>query len=177
MNNALLLIRAARAHPLAPALALGSRVLADYATLAARVARIAGGLATLGLAPGERIALVMKNHPAYLELLLAAWHAGLAAVPIHSKLHPKELGFIFANSGAKAVFATAGTRTACEEGAAQVPLARHVFDVDGRGYADLAASPATPGTFRCVSGAMCCVTAWTRCPSSATSPPWARSCI
>ena len=94
MNIALLLHRAARARPPAPALAHGTRVLADYATAASRIARLAGGLTQLGLAPGARVALVMKNHPAYFDLLLASWHAGLVAVPIHSKLHPKELAFI-----------------------------------------------------------------------------------
>ena len=144
MNNALLLTRAARAHPHAPALALGSRVLSDYATLAARVAALAGALAGMGFVPGDRIALVMKNHPAYLELLLAAWHAGLAAVPIHSKLHPKELGFIFANCGARAVFAGAGTLASCEEGAALEPAVHRVFDVESRAVAELAACAPIP---------------------------------
>ena len=128
MNNALLLERAARAHPRAPALALGRQAVADYTTLAQRVARLAGGLARLGLAPGDRIALVMKNQAAYVELLLAAWHAGLVAVPIHSKLHPKELGFIFDNSGARAVFASANTRSACDEGAGLAPAVLAVFE-------------------------------------------------
>jgi long-chain acyl-CoA synthetase len=137
MNNALFLRRAARAHPGAPALASGGRVLADYATLAARVARLAGALAGLGLAPGSRVALVLKNHPAYLELLLAAWHAGLVAVPIHSKLHPRELAFIFGNSGASAVFCAAGTTGACEEAAGLAPVVRHVIDVGGAAFAAL----------------------------------------
>lgn len=89
MNIALLLARAARAHPHAPALAHGTCVLADYASLHARTARLAAGLIALGLKPGDRIALVMRNHPAYLELFLAAWHTGLVAVPVNSKLHER----------------------------------------------------------------------------------------
>ena len=139
MNVALLLARAARAHPHAPALAHGTRVLADHATLQVQVARLAGGLHRLGLKPGDRVALVMKNHPAYHVLLLAIWHAGLVAVPIHSKLHPKELGFIFGNCGAQAVFATANTLGACEEGAPLAPGVRHVMDVDAVGFKQLGA--------------------------------------
>ena len=136
MNIVLLLARAARAHPHAPALAHGTRLLADYAALQQRVARLAKGLAALGLTPGSRIALVMKNHPAYLELLLSAWHAGLVAVPIHSKLHPKELAFIFENSGSGAVFATANSHDACA-GAAQMAATPHLYDVDSAAFAAL----------------------------------------
>jgi acyl-CoA synthetase (AMP-forming)/AMP-acid ligase II len=45
MNVALLLSRAARLHAERPALAVGTRVVASYAEFAARVARLAGGLA------------------------------------------------------------------------------------------------------------------------------------
>ncbi|MCE9570936.1 MAG: AMP-binding protein, partial [Rhodocyclales bacterium] len=83
MNIAHLLLRAARVHPQRPALALGDRVQADYAGLAGRVGRLAAGLAQR-LKPGDRVGLVMKNCPAYLELMFACWHAGLVVVPINA---------------------------------------------------------------------------------------------
>ena len=141
MNIALLLARAARAHPQSPALAHGTRVLADYAGLQARTARLAAGLIALGLKPGDRIALVMRNHPAYLELFLAAWHAGLAAVPVNSKLHAKELAYIFENCGAPVVFATANTLGSCEQGATLAAtasgMARQVISVESQRFAQL----------------------------------------
>ena len=140
MNIALLLARAARAHPHTPALAHGTRVLADYAGLQARSARLAAGLIALGLKPGDRMALVMRNHPAYLELFLAAWHAGVAAVPVNSKLHAKELAYIFENCGAPVVFATANTLSACEQGAALAAasgMARQVIAVESTRFAQL----------------------------------------
>ena len=143
MNIALLLARAARAHPHAPALAHGTRVIADYATLHQHAARLAGGLRSLGLQPGDRIALVMRNHPAYLELFLAAWHAGLVAVPVNSKLHPKELAYIFENCGAPVVFASANTLSACEQGAAIAAAAsgmgRQVIGVESNAFVQLGA--------------------------------------
>ena len=60
----------------------------------------------LGLAPGDRVALVMTNAAEYPEILLGIWWAGLAAVPVNAKLHPREVAYILGNSGAKAVFAT-----------------------------------------------------------------------
>ncbi len=143
MNIALLLARAACAHPHAPALAHGTRIVADYATLHQRAARLAGGLRGAGLQPGDRIALVMRNHPAYLELFLAAWHAGLVAVPVNSKLHAKELAFIFENCGAPAVFASANTLSACEQGAAIAAaasgVARQVIGIESNAFAQLGA--------------------------------------
>jgi long-chain acyl-CoA synthetase len=106
MNLAQLLHAAARRLPQAGALALGTRTVASYAELSARVARLAGGLRVLGLAPGDRVAMAMKNCPEYYEVLFACWHAGLAAVPINAKLHPREFAYIVENSGAKLAFVT-----------------------------------------------------------------------
>jgi long-chain acyl-CoA synthetase len=106
MNLAQLLHASARRLPQAPALARGTHVVATYGELSARVARLAGGLRARGLAPGERVALAMKNCPEFYEVLFACWHAGLAAVPINAKLHPKEFAYILENSGAALAFVT-----------------------------------------------------------------------
>ena len=76
MNLALSLQRIARMDPRRPALYEGAQQLHDYGALADRVARLAGGLAARGLTPGDRVALFMRNHPAYLEVLYACWWAG-----------------------------------------------------------------------------------------------------
>ena len=49
----------------------------------------------------------MKNCPQYFESMYAAWHAGLCAVPINAKLHPREFAYILENSGARICMATA----------------------------------------------------------------------
>src|SRR5690606_24834780 len=94
MNLALWLERAGAAHPTAPAIALGTKVHADYAALAGRAARIAGALRAAGMKPGERVAIVAKNHPDYIAILYGIWHAGLVAVPANARLHGAELGYI-----------------------------------------------------------------------------------
>ena len=140
INVAHLLARAARIHPRQAALVRGTTVLANYAELGARVARLAAGLAAR-LQPGERVALVMKNCPQYVELMFACWHAGLVAVPINAKLHPKELEFIFADSGARLCFVSAELQPAVS---ALAGAGLHdVIDVDGAAYDELfAAAPA-----------------------------------
>jgi len=109
MNVAHWLPRSAASHPSLPASAIGPRVTASFGELAGRAARLAGALRNrLKLAPGDRVAIVAKNSPAYLELLFGIWHAGLAAVPANAKLHGAELGFILQNSGARVCFVSSG---------------------------------------------------------------------
>lgn len=111
MNLALWLERAGAAHPEAPAIAVGAKVYANYATLAGKTARIAGALQAAGLKSGERVAIVAKNHPGYIAILYGIWHAGLAAVPANARLHGAELGYILEHSGARVCFASAGLDT------------------------------------------------------------------
>src|ERR1043165_4072319 len=108
MNLALFLERAGRDDPRRPALGFGARVLRDCGDMAGRVARLAGALRSLGLNSGDRVAIVAKNSPDYVEVLYAIWHAGLAAVPANAKLHGSELGYILAHSGARVCFASDG---------------------------------------------------------------------
>ena len=96
-------MRSAARFPTQPAVACGDRVVHDYASLALRTARLAAGLQSR-LSPGDRVAIVAKNHPAYVEALLACWHAGLCAVPINNKLHPAELDHVLRDSGARLAF-------------------------------------------------------------------------
>jgi long-chain acyl-CoA synthetase len=105
VNLAHLLLRSARLLPDGRAIALGKKPLLSYGQLADRVSRLAAGLRTrLNLAPGDRVGIAAKNCPEYYELMFACWHAGLVAVPMNAKLHPKELAYIVENSGAKASF-------------------------------------------------------------------------
>ncbi len=134
MNMAQWLVQAAHDHPQAPALALGRSVLHNHAHLARHVSAMAAGLVKLGLAPGDRVGLVMRNHPAYWESLLAIWHAGLVAVPIHSQLHPKELAYIFSDAGTPLVMAHPSTLSACEQAAGLSPGVRHVIDIASAAY-------------------------------------------
>uniref|UniRef100_UPI003F490D49 class I adenylate-forming enzyme family protein n=1 Tax=Cupriavidus yeoncheonensis TaxID=1462994 RepID=UPI003F490D49 len=116
-NLAQMLVRTARAYPARTALFLGTEPLCTFEQLADRVARCALGLrGWLGLHAGDRVALIMKNCPQYVELLYGIWHAGLCAVPINAKLHPCEINGILQDSGARLCFVTdveaeLGTRT------------------------------------------------------------------
>jgi long-chain acyl-CoA synthetase len=105
MNLVHLLLRSARWLPERPALALGSTPVRSYREMAGRVSRLASGLREkLNLQAGDRVALAMRNCPEFYEVLFACWHAGITAVPMNAKLHPKEFAYILENCGAKACF-------------------------------------------------------------------------
>jgi len=165
VNVAHVLVRSAHAYPALPALARGARVTCSYAELAARVSRLAAGLASR-LAPNDRVALVMKNCPQYVELLFACWHAGLCAVPVNAKLHPRELEFILANSGARICFATADLVDAVAPLEASVACLEETIDVDGRRYAALCAGAPMPVAVRAAGDA-----AWLFYTSGTTGRP------
>ena len=100
MNPAVWVERHGRLRPDDPALADGERVHASWATFAARTAGVAAGLRDdFGLSPGDRVAIVMRNRPEYLEALFAIWHAGLVAVPVNARLHRDEIAYILEHSG------------------------------------------------------------------------------
>jgi long-chain acyl-CoA synthetase len=102
MNLANLLARAGRVAGSQIAVSLGEAPVATYAELAANAARLADAMTVrLGLTPGDRVAVLMSNAPAYVETLFACWWAGLVAVPINAKLHAREVAFVLADSGSR----------------------------------------------------------------------------
>lgn len=136
MNLAEWLVRAARLGPDLPALLRGTTVEADYRGFAQRAAAIAGALIERHrIRPGDRVAILAKNTPRYLEALHGIWFAGAAAVPINAKLHPKEAAWIIENSGASLVFVTPDLGDAA---ASHMPACvETVIDLEGPGFAAL----------------------------------------
>ncbi|MCU0770847.1 MAG: long-chain fatty acid--CoA ligase [Verrucomicrobia bacterium] len=63
--------------------------------------QLAGRLnSELGVQPGDRVALWMKNQPEFVPCLFAILRAGGVVVPINNFLKPDEVNFIVADSGA-----------------------------------------------------------------------------
>jgi long-chain acyl-CoA synthetase len=144
MNLALLLLRTAARLPRQPAVIEPGRCTLDYAELAARTLGLAGALrGRLGLARGQRVALVMHNCAAYVELLHACWAAGLAPIPINVKLHPREVAWILDDAQAPLAFITPGVDHA-GMAAARTAGATTFIDVDAPEYAALTRSAPLP---------------------------------
>lgn len=130
MNIASLFVRAGKTLAERPALASGERILLTHGQFIGKAARIASHLrCKFSLAAGDRVALVMKNGPAYLELLVAGWYAGLTMVPVNAKLHQREIAYILDHSGARLCFATADLIDAVGPLADEIPTLERVIEV------------------------------------------------
>jgi acetyl-CoA synthetase len=75
-----------------------------FAQLAADVNRVANALDGLGLAKGERVALVMPLIPEVITILYACFKLGLIVVPIFAGFGATAIATRLRDSGARAVF-------------------------------------------------------------------------
>jgi len=69
-----------------------------------RVKNIALGLATLGIRPGDRIALLSENRPDWSIADLAILSLGAINVPIYTTQSIDQIDYILSDSGARAIF-------------------------------------------------------------------------
>ncbi len=66
----------------------------SYADLDHRIARLAGWLDTQGVAAGDRVAILVGNRSAMLETVFAAARLGAIALPVNTRLSPREIQFL-----------------------------------------------------------------------------------
>jgi long-chain acyl-CoA synthetase len=101
VNVADLLRDTAKRFPDKPALIFRGRP-STFSQLDERVDRTAAALAGLGVVKGDRVALLMGNVPEFADTLFGAMRAGAMVCPLNVMLTPEEMGYILADSGAKA---------------------------------------------------------------------------
>jgi fatty-acyl-CoA synthase len=96
--------RSAYVFPDKPAVVHGERRY-TYRQFEERANRLASGLRALGLRHLDRVAAILPNIPAMLDLHFGVPAAGLVIVPINTRLSSDEIGYILKHSGAKVLFA------------------------------------------------------------------------
>ena len=92
-----------------PMVITDDRIL-TYAGVAAESQRLADGLATLGVEPGDRVGMVMANYPEFVTIKFAIARVGAVAVPLNYLYRSDELKFVLTDSGCRIVFAMTGFR-------------------------------------------------------------------
>ncbi len=80
----------------------GARV-AENAALQERAARAASGFRSLGIGPGDVVAVYLRNDFPFMEASAAAGLVGAYSTPVNWHNSPDEARYIFQNSGAKAI--------------------------------------------------------------------------
>ena len=127
----------------------GSGASITYAELDRRSNQGAHFFRSLGLKPGDHVALLMENCIPFLEVCWAAQRSGLFYTAISRYLTPDEIAYIVRDCGAKVLV----TSPACAEAASAVPGDREGLAIVVTGEsrpgrpswdASLGAQPATP---------------------------------
>jgi long-chain acyl-CoA synthetase len=101
------------------------------AELFQRSARIAGGFAAVGVAPGERVVVSMANRPEVSVVYQALWRAGAVVTPATFLLPAEDLRHVIADSGACGVITTSEFVDKVREAVAGLPDVRFVVSTDG----------------------------------------------
>jgi long-chain acyl-CoA synthetase len=117
-------------------------VLLSYRELDDRSARIAGRLREAGVAPGDRVGIMLPNVPAFPVIYYGVLRAGATVVPMNPLLKSREIRHYLADSGARSVFAW---HTVVAEAAAGAQAAgAECITVTGDTVADAASWPFSP---------------------------------
>lgn len=92
-----------------------------YAELDRRSTQLAAGLVqTLGIEPGDRVAILEKNSDGYLELLYALDKAGAVAAPVNYRLTAPEVAQVVGDAEAVALVTADEFRTVAEAAGCRV---------------------------------------------------------
>jgi len=107
-----------------------SRRALTFAQWNARACRLANAMLGLGLAKGDRVAVLAHNCVEWMEIYVALAKAGLVAVPINFRLVAPEIRYIAEHCGARAFIAQ-------DELADQVEGIRGELSIAGKAYVRL----------------------------------------
>jgi len=118
----------------------GSGATLTYRQLDERSNQGAHLFRSLGLAPGDCVAILMENCLEFLEICWAAQRAGLYYSPISRFLKQDEVAYIIADSGAKVLVAS----PAMLAGLGALPEGLQVFSTGSSWPEALAGQPKTP---------------------------------
>jgi amino acid adenylation domain-containing protein len=133
--------------PAAPALSAGRSVI-SYSELNGRAMRLAGRMQSLGVGPGDVVALCSQPSIDLVVGILGVLHAGAEYLLLDPELHPEQLDFMAADSGAVGLLVS---QTLAARLTAPPPLV-FVLGQGEPGKQFVPTIPSDPG-----SGAVCCV--------------------
>jgi long-chain acyl-CoA synthetase len=141
----------AQTRPDQPAIIIPSRdVTITYRALDEGSNRAARLFRSLGLRPGDGIAMLLENHPRFYEVAWGAQRSGLYYTPMSTRLTPGEAEYIIGDCDAKVLITSTAMRATAEALRDRMPNVRTRLMLDGAlpgfdAWEDaVAAQPATP---------------------------------
>ena len=108
---------------------------------------LAAGLAALGLAPGDHLAIIGRNRPQLYWAMVAAQCCGAVPVPLYQDAVAEEMAFVLEHCGAR--FVVAGDQEQVDkvlEVADRLPALEQIVYLDPRGLREL--RPRAPARLR-----------------------------
>jgi long-chain acyl-CoA synthetase len=102
-----------------------------WAELLERVDAVAGGLAKLGVGPGETVAIMLANRPEFHIVDLATVTTGATPFSIYTTYPAAEIEYLISDSGARVAIVEQGFLTVFLEARKNLPALEHVIVVDG----------------------------------------------
>ena len=112
----------------APAVIQGEQAV-SFREFRRRVDALAGGLAALGIAKGDRICILAQNDPAYLELYGACARQGIIAYPINWRLTGPEVERVVERAAPTMFVADASTLGVVADWPAARPAVAHWYQL------------------------------------------------
>ncbi|MDW4499245.1 benzoate-CoA ligase family protein [Sulfitobacter sp. D35] len=113
-----------------------------YAALAEEAARIGNALLDAGSTPGDRILMLLEDHPAYPAALMGAMRAGLVPVLLNTLSTPEQIAYFLRDSAASAVIVSQAFSPLVDAAARDGTPCRTALIAETRPWAE--ASPALP---------------------------------
>jgi long-chain acyl-CoA synthetase len=93
-------------------------LMLDYSELREAAGRVTSLLSSAGVAPGDRVGIMLPNVPAFPIAFYGALAAGAVVVPMNPLLKSREVTYYLADSGAKVLFAWYSSAGEAAKGAA-----------------------------------------------------------
>ncbi|CCH78215.1 AMP-dependent synthetase and ligase [Nostocoides japonicum T1-X7] len=132
-----------------------------------RTNRLADALSRQGIRRGDRVAMLMLNSPQMMETYVAVAKLGAIAVPVNTRLHPREVAYVLGDSGSSILLHSTALAETATTAVAVSPTVRLTVSVPGAAeraageggeYADLLASGGPERVVRDVAPSdVCCL--------------------
>ena len=108
----------------------GADEIRTYADLWTNANKLAAGLLARGMEYGDRFAILIRNHPEFIELMIAASLTGLVFVPIDPRTKCAKLAYTLNNSGCRGIVCADYSLAQVEEIRASVPSLEWIWLLD-----------------------------------------------
>ena len=102
-----------------------------YREFQERVWHVAEMLASLGVTPGDHVALYRENSPEWPEVYFGIIGLGATAVPLDAKLHEQEISHILLDSESNILFASIQNYSIVREAEDHLPALKTIILFDG----------------------------------------------